>query len=154
MEEIKTKKCSKCREIKSIGEFYKNNSRKDGLYAYCKECSRKEHLNFIRNNPDKHKEYKKKFKDENLDWQKKYNNKYYQNHKKKYKELGALWIKKNPEKLKEISLNRASNCTDCYVKGLLKLNGFKKDQITSELIELKRMIIKTKRKIKDESKHN
>ena len=151
---MKTKICSKCGEEKPLGEFYKNNSSKDGLYAYCKECSRKEHLNFIRNNPDKHKKYKKKFKEENLDWQEKYNKKYYQTHKKRHKEMAVLWVKKNPEKVKEIYLKRVSNCTTYYIKRLLKLNGFKKEQITPELIELKRMIIKTKRKIKDECKHN
>lgn len=35
---MKNKKCPKCGEIKDIGEFYKNKSRRDGFSCYCKEC--------------------------------------------------------------------------------------------------------------------
>lgn len=33
------KKCSKCGETKSHGEFHKNRSAKDGLATYCKPCA-------------------------------------------------------------------------------------------------------------------
>jgi len=36
----KTKKCSNCEKTKSVSEFYKDNSRKDGLCRTCKECDR------------------------------------------------------------------------------------------------------------------
>ena len=32
------KKCSKCREVKGVGEYYKNRAKKDGLTHYCKTC--------------------------------------------------------------------------------------------------------------------
>lgn len=32
------KRCSRCREIKPIDNFYKKKSSKDGLHCYCKEC--------------------------------------------------------------------------------------------------------------------
>ncbi|WP_163529263.1 HNH endonuclease [Halobacillus ihumii] len=35
------KKCSKCKRIKLISEFYKNRARKGGHENYCKECSNK-----------------------------------------------------------------------------------------------------------------
>ncbi len=35
-----TKKCAKCKEIKSITEFYKSNSTKDGLYHTCIKCAK------------------------------------------------------------------------------------------------------------------
>jgi hypothetical protein len=38
MEEVKTKKCSKCGETKLVSEFGKNKIRKDGLQFYCKVC--------------------------------------------------------------------------------------------------------------------
>lgn len=33
-----TKRCLKCKTIKPIYEFNRNNSRKDGLHYYCKSC--------------------------------------------------------------------------------------------------------------------
>ena len=33
------KQCGKCRKIKSIEEFHKSKSSKDGFYCQCKECS-------------------------------------------------------------------------------------------------------------------
>jgi len=35
---MKTKKCSKCREIKSISEFHKDKYSGDGFVYYCKIC--------------------------------------------------------------------------------------------------------------------
>ena len=37
-EPIKTKRCPKCKQIKSLSEFYKNRSEYDGLDGYCKSC--------------------------------------------------------------------------------------------------------------------
>ena len=34
------KRCSKCGEVKSVEEFYKNKCHKDGLHNYCKICTR------------------------------------------------------------------------------------------------------------------
>ena len=34
------KTCSKCKESKELGEFYKNRSKQDGLSCYCKICAR------------------------------------------------------------------------------------------------------------------
>ena len=38
MEQTQTKKCGRCKEFRSAGEFYRNGSRKDGLDPYCKVC--------------------------------------------------------------------------------------------------------------------
>lgn len=47
MSEEKTKRCSKCKETKSISEFYKAN--KTGkIFTYCKECMRKYNKSRIR----------------------------------------------------------------------------------------------------------
>lgn len=37
-ETIISKRCSKCKEIKPITEFYKNRSTKDGCHSWCKSC--------------------------------------------------------------------------------------------------------------------
>jgi len=33
-----TKKCSTCKQIKLVSQFYKNKSASDGLYSNCKNC--------------------------------------------------------------------------------------------------------------------
>lgn len=35
-----TKRCSKCREVKSISEFGKDRGSKDELHSRCKECDK------------------------------------------------------------------------------------------------------------------
>lgn len=34
------KTCKKCKEIKSLDDFYRNNNTKDGRLSICKECNR------------------------------------------------------------------------------------------------------------------
>ena len=57
---------------------------------------------------------------------------------KKYREANADKIKNNAKK-------SILTIDDRYAKSLLKLNGFPKESITPELIEVKRIILKTKR---------
>lgn len=40
MEEMKTKKCSKCKRELPITEFHRNKAAKDGLQSHCKECTK------------------------------------------------------------------------------------------------------------------
>lgn len=35
-----TKKCSRCHELRPLGEFWKNNQQKSGLQPHCKACHR------------------------------------------------------------------------------------------------------------------
>jgi len=58
---IPTKKCSKCQEIKSVSEFYKNKVYKDGLVSHCKQCAIEYVHRYRKNNPDKIKELSKKY---------------------------------------------------------------------------------------------
>jgi len=37
-EQIITKRCSKCKQIKPFSEFYKDRRNKDGLQSYCNSC--------------------------------------------------------------------------------------------------------------------
>jgi hypothetical protein len=52
-----TKQCSKCKETKSLDQFYKNKDGKYGLRSNCKECSNKINTEYYTNNRDRLKKY-------------------------------------------------------------------------------------------------
>ena len=63
------KSCSKCKEVKSVDLFFKDNKQKSGLCPQCKECYRKSinkekralsQKRFLENNPNYMKNYLKK----------------------------------------------------------------------------------------------
>ena len=45
-------KCCKCNIFKETIDFYKNNSRKNGLTIWCKECNKKARKKYYKNNTD------------------------------------------------------------------------------------------------------
>lgn len=47
------KRCTKCKEIKALGEFGKHKSRKDGLQVYCRPCTRAYSASYYSNNREK-----------------------------------------------------------------------------------------------------
>lgn len=51
---MKTKQCTKCNQIKSLSEFHKNKSYKDGHQSWCKECYKEySKQNYTRKTPEK-----------------------------------------------------------------------------------------------------
>jgi hypothetical protein len=48
-----TKMCTKCRETKPVGDFYKRSNRPSGLYPWCKRC-------FIKHTTNRQRQYKVK----------------------------------------------------------------------------------------------
>lgn len=59
------KECPKCKIEKSLSEFHKNYTKKDGFQYECKECVRKYYKNYKDNNKEKLKRYNKKWYQEN-----------------------------------------------------------------------------------------
>ena len=53
------KKCSKCGELKSINEFYKDKNKKDSKRSHCKKCSTKEAKDYYLKHSTRIKEYYK-----------------------------------------------------------------------------------------------
>jgi len=72
---IKTKKCTKCGEIKSLDDFHRDGTKKGGYYSSCKVC------------------------------QKKYRKEYYDRHRDEAILYAKEWGKKNPDKRKEYQKN-------------------------------------------------
>lgn len=86
MNEILNKICNKCGISKQLDQYYKNKQTKDKLLPTCKICTKLISAIYQKNNPDKTKKYKSKWKNKNKDKVHGYNKK---------------WAIKNPEKRRE-----------------------------------------------------
>ena len=125
------KTCSKCGEVKSVGDFVKNRRYKDGLSSVCRVCQnaynrerylvrKKEVLKQIKawrtKNQDKIRVYQKDYRNKNKDRLKllareyykrhrtriiEQNKKYYEDHKEACLARKKLWRLKNEEKVRE-----------------------------------------------------
>ena len=84
------KTCNKCSQTKSINNFSKSNSNKDGYMKYCKVC----HGTQIKANRDKYKEYDKEYAKKN--WLIKKDNPEYQLKHREYQKLYKKEKRKNP----------------------------------------------------------
>ncbi len=73
---MKKRICNKCKEEKDFCEFYKSKQSKDGLYPSCKSCQKKRVIDYMKNNLEKVKKWKKtsnkKFKEKNPLYSKNY----------------------------------------------------------------------------------
>lgn len=81
MEDVMYKICSKCKENKSINDFYVDK-RRNKHYQHCKKCQNL---------------YTKKWAEENKEKQIEYSQNYYQKNKEMYKENSDQWYEKNKE---------------------------------------------------------
>lgn len=80
------KTCSKCREEKPQEYFSKNKRARDGLFAYCKKCSRENAAAWGAANPEKVKASGIKWRAENPE---------------KYRARAAKWREANPGKVRD-----------------------------------------------------
>lgn len=46
------KKCARCDKIKSVTEFNSNHRKKDGLQAYCRDCTKEYYSKYYKSNPN------------------------------------------------------------------------------------------------------
>lgn len=56
------KTCPKCGVTKSSTDFSRDRSNTDGLRSPCKDCAKKRHQAFLKNNPDHRKKYNERAK--------------------------------------------------------------------------------------------
>ena len=141
---METKKCGKCGEVKPISEFFKHKNTKDRMFPQCKCCMKKIKEEYRKKHPEKTKEYRKKHQKEIKEYRKEYRKK----HPEKTKESQKEYRKKYQKKLKEYQEECRKNLHPSYVKKELKRLGYTKEEITPELIEVKKETLKTKRLIK------
>jgi len=153
---MESKVCSKCLEIKHYSDFYKSKGYKHGIDSRCKKCknlvSEKWRLennlkykdlqkNHYKYNKDRYTKWSKNFFTENPEYQNSYNKKYYLENLNKIKKA----VKINSKKA-------IKNLTDKYIIEKLKCDGFYKNQINRELIDLKRNVLLIKRIKKEHGK--
>jgi hypothetical protein len=58
---METKQCSKCKEVKSTSEFYKNKQQKSGLHPCCKKCFLLQCKKYYNKKKEKCKEQKRQY---------------------------------------------------------------------------------------------
>jgi hypothetical protein len=134
MSEVTKKKCSKCKEEKSLDCFYKDKQKKDGHNSHCKVCELSSKKTYYKENKDKVKEYQKENKDKlketrklhkekNKDKLKDYSKKYYEKNKDKIKEKDSKYQKKRKDNdpLYKLTCNLRSSISVAIKKG----KGFK-----------------------------
>ena len=90
----KTKRCSKCGEIKTLSEFGKNAAAKDGLQSWCRQC-------YAEYNAKRYIENREKELAKNAKWR--------AEHPEKHVAKSLRWEKANPEKHSAKNLAWAKN---------------------------------------------
>lgn len=129
-----SKICKHCNELKPLDLFTSSKKNKSGKCSMCKKCNCKRG---------------KKYRLENIQFIKDINKKYALENKEKLKEYYFKYRLENKEKITEkrrsIGYDKKyrADINDTYIKRQLIAQGFKTFEITPELIELKRVIIKT-----------
>jgi hypothetical protein len=109
---MKTKKCSRCKEIKDVGEFNKRKDSKDGYSYWCKLCFSIQHKLTYNDRKDKIKEYCKewyyknydKLKEQRVlkkDKTKERHKIYYENNKEIIKVKAKNYVENNKDLIKE-----------------------------------------------------
>lgn len=148
--------CNECMRKSSLNWYNKNKVRS---YENSKEWRSL--------NPDKVKKNEKRYRERNKEKRKIIRKEWYKLNRNKEYESHKNWINNNPDYLPKRAKQRKQyasnnkdmineyqknyqtiireNLTDGYVLNYLRIKGFNKEDITPELIEVQRLLTKTKR---------
>ena len=154
-DQIQTKKCSKCGEVKDLeNEFNKRRETKDGFHKECKLCVNKAAREYAEKNKEHQLQYRRRWRKANAEkvkeyqvkWEKanpeKVNGRARQWRKanpEKYRKTYHKWADKNKERIKEWGLRSRNLLTDMFVRNIIKQQiNLNFRQITPEMIEAKR----------------
>lgn len=145
------KRCSKCGEVKALGEFWDNKTSRsrDKKCTYCKICSLMVTKEWRIKNKTRVKELKKRDYEKHREKREETRAVWIKNNRERYAEQIKLWRKNNIEyaraQVRRINRLATENLDDGYVKDLLKHQGVSSANITKELLEIKREHVKLKR---------
>lgn len=133
---MELKICNKCGEEKELSLFKKQKSIKCGVRPTCKKCANDYNSKWVFKNKEKTLASQRKSHLKNIEHHRARGREYYKNNKEKILQYWLPWQKLQIDKL-----------SDFYIKKKLIRSGFTKEHINEnkELIEVKRLIIKTKR---------
>jgi hypothetical protein len=130
--------CSKCKIEKSLEEFHKNKSKKDGLANVCKKC--------IKEINKKRKEEKKEYDKNNYKKNKKikldYQRQYYEKNKKDKLDYQRQYYKKNKKEILEYKKNNREKIN----KNLINFRKKSKNYLSLKISTAIRKSIKNKNK--------
>ena len=96
-----TKQCSKCNELKSVGDFYKRIESRDGLRNECIQCIKQNVKKNYLINKTEINEYNRKYYQANKDEILENNRKYYENNKNQILEHKKLYYQNNKSEILE-----------------------------------------------------
>jgi hypothetical protein len=105
---MEIKKCSKCKKIKPLEDFYKNKSDSSGYGAYCKECSK-----------TYHKDNRERRNNQSKEW---YKNNY--KHRKEYRKTNFVKYRENLKRWRLKNLEKARAYINKYNSKKYKENPY------------------------------
>ena len=114
-----TKKCTKCKEEKSLSEFNKNKSKKDGLGSECRDCCREYHSKY-QADPNKRRKAKQKWIKNNPKKSQESKAKYRKNNRKKCQEAVNKWRRRKYAESIDYRLTCAIRGYSSHIKKLMK----------------------------------
>ena len=108
--ESQVKWCPRCETEKSITDFPKNKSRKEGVGGWCKKCDGKATKKYILNNKEKvvaskkrhyqeNKEEIRQYNEANKEWRSQYNKERYYKNRDRELERGKIYYRKNKDQI-------------------------------------------------------
>jgi len=133
--------CSKCKQLKSIAEFHKYKTSKDGLKSWCKDCAAKSNREWYQQSSERRKRYRKEYYKANMDKIRAYNKKrrqektkYYKKYRETHREhMRNYWREYYHKKLREDIKYRLNNNISRAIRHSLR--GNKNGQHWEGLIE-------------------
>lgn len=102
VEDITTKRCTKCGEHKPLNAFSKDADKRDGLSTRCKPCKSVEHAAWRAKNPDAVKSNYAAWYAKNADKARAYSREYARKHPEQVKATIAASLKARKEKIQEM----------------------------------------------------
>lgn len=94
---ITEKKCSTCKQVKPVSEFYKRTDRKDKYSSRCKNCHAQAVKKWQENNVDYFKEINKRWKQTHPEQHAQHNKKWASKNQDKVQAMNKDWRNRNPE---------------------------------------------------------